>query len=233
MASKKRKGTDPIRITLTEDQIADAIRNTSQGGRGFRVESLEDRIAPSRIGPPIGGGAEDVVVGGDTPPDVTAGGDPTTVGDPNAPPADGSPPPHYQPPAGPDYQPPAGPDHQGPAPAYQPPAGTPYGDPFDPAARHNTPMDPSGDPFDPAAGHTTPYDPMAGRLDPVQNPNAAFRFSGGGAVEGSPFAPPQGGPGGAPVHGPGGPELVDPNAELSEEEMRAHRQAILRQLRGG
>jgi hypothetical protein len=58
MAQKKPAGK-PIKITLTESQISDIIQRAAKTRRSIRVESLEDRIAPSRIGLPIFGGAED------------------------------------------------------------------------------------------------------------------------------------------------------------------------------
>lgn len=58
MAQKKPAGK-PIKITLTEAQISDIIQRAAKTRRSVRVESLEDRIAPSRIGLPIFGGAED------------------------------------------------------------------------------------------------------------------------------------------------------------------------------
>ena len=93
MAQKKPSGK-PIKITLTEAQISDIIQRAAKTRRSIRVESLEDRIAPSRIGLPIFGGAEDVdkledlggnpgdlpgVEYGDEP--IFAGDEPTTEGD--------------------------------------------------------------------------------------------------------------------------------------------------------
>ena len=56
MAQKKR--SKPIKIALTEEQIANIINEAAQSRRGVNVESLEDRIAPSRFGLPVFGGAE-------------------------------------------------------------------------------------------------------------------------------------------------------------------------------
>ncbi|NUN53451.1 MAG: hypothetical protein HUU06_11780, partial [Planctomycetaceae bacterium] len=85
------KRLKPIRISLTEEQIAEVIRNTVKSRKGFNVQSLEDRIAPSRIGLPIGGGLEDTVGGGDTP-DVVGGEDPPLPGGGEPPlPGDGTP----------------------------------------------------------------------------------------------------------------------------------------------
>lgn len=82
--AQKRKNK-PIQIALTEEQIANIIREASSQSRGLNVESLEDRIAPSRFGLPVFGGAEDLV--GDAPDDAfpedpNAGDatDPTTTG---------------------------------------------------------------------------------------------------------------------------------------------------------
>jgi len=51
--SQKKRGSNPIRITLTEDQISDIIQSAAKTRRGLKVESLEDRIAPSAIGAPM------------------------------------------------------------------------------------------------------------------------------------------------------------------------------------
>src|SRR5690349_1007442 len=51
--SQKKRGGNPIRITLTEDQISDIIQSAAKTRRGLKVESLEDRIAPSAIGAPM------------------------------------------------------------------------------------------------------------------------------------------------------------------------------------
>ena len=53
--SQKKRVTNPIRITLTEDQISDIIQSAAKTRRGLKVESLEDRIAPSAIGAPMFG----------------------------------------------------------------------------------------------------------------------------------------------------------------------------------
>ena len=52
MATPK-KGSKPIKITLTENQISDIITQTARTRKGLKAESLEDRIAPSMIGAPI------------------------------------------------------------------------------------------------------------------------------------------------------------------------------------
>jgi hypothetical protein len=53
--SQKKRTSNPIRITLTEDQISDIIQSAAKTRRGLKVESLEDRIAPSAIGVPMMG----------------------------------------------------------------------------------------------------------------------------------------------------------------------------------
>ena len=52
MATPK-KGSRPIKITLTENQLSDIISQTARTRKGLKAESLEDRIAPSMIGAPI------------------------------------------------------------------------------------------------------------------------------------------------------------------------------------
>ena len=56
---QKKKPNKPIQITLTEDQIASIIERASKTHRGLKVESLEDRIAPSVIGVSAFGGTTD------------------------------------------------------------------------------------------------------------------------------------------------------------------------------
>ena len=52
MATPK-KGSRPIKITLTENQLSDIISQTARTRKGLKAESLEDRIAPSMIGAPL------------------------------------------------------------------------------------------------------------------------------------------------------------------------------------
>ncbi len=97
MADKKRT-VKPIQIALTEDQISRIIEEAARGRRNLNVESLEDRIAPSRFGLPVFGGAESAlppVDGPELPGDLGGGpevGNPYTPDLPNDPnlPGDGT-----------------------------------------------------------------------------------------------------------------------------------------------
>jgi hypothetical protein len=138
------KRNKPIKIALTEEQIANIISEAAKSRRGLNVQSLEDRIAPSRFGIPVFGGAEagvDVPTdGGEIPSD---GGLPTdnpfdpldhpVAGDDGSLPPDPNAPPLFDP---------ANPDGSlgGPAPF----------DPTNPA------------PFDPASGGTPPWMQVGG-----------------------------------------------------------------------
>ncbi len=84
--SNQKRLTKPFKITLTEDQIASIIERASSTRRGLKVESLEDRIAPSIL-PGLGG------LGGDPDPSGLPTEDPIAPGegDPITPP-EGSPP---------------------------------------------------------------------------------------------------------------------------------------------
>ena len=129
--SQPKRLNKPIKITLTEDQIASIIERASTTRRGLKVESLEDRIAPSVIGAPLGdpmgdtGGFQNPDPNFHNPNDV-GGGDPTfdaplplpdagNNSDPlagNIQPGDGSPPPGDiqpgdEPPINPEPLPPA------------------------------------------------------------------------------------------------------------------------------
>lgn len=96
MAQKKR-GANPIRITLTEDQISDIIQSAAKTRRGLRVENLEDRIAPSAIGAPmfdpsIGGGGPAPIFDPANPPLPPLGGEPPLPFPTDIDPLAGSPP---------------------------------------------------------------------------------------------------------------------------------------------
>ncbi|MHC4821162.1 MAG: hypothetical protein ACYTDX_05515 [Planctomycetota bacterium] len=173
MAQKKR--SKPIRIALTEEQIANIINEAAQSRSGLNVESLEDRIAPSRFGLPVFGGAE-AGLEGDMPTDGgDVGGGEDVPYDPENP---------YAPDAGE-----GGTD-----------GGVGGGDvPFDPNNPDapfdpNNPGDFSGDaggsvpfdpnnpsqPFDPASGDTPPWMQTPGGEDGIPSGEEPGWFEGGG-----------------------------------------------------
>jgi len=149
MSQKKRN--KPIKIALTEEQIANIINEAAKSRRGLNIESLEDRIAPSRFGLPVFGGAEAGLDG--LPTDdggIPTEGDPGNPFDPIEPPE-----------AGADGSLPTDPNLPG---EFDPNAANPDGsiggpvfDPANPA------------PFDPASGGTPPWmqapDGLDGGLD--------------------------------------------------------------------
>ncbi len=211
MAAKRVK---PIRISLTEEQIAEVIRNTVKSRKGFSIESLEDRIAPSRIGLPIGGGIEDSLPDGGDSPDI-GGGDDTTVGGDGSTAEGGG----YEPPLpGSDPDLPGG---EPPLPGSDPtlPGG---GEPPLPGLN----PDPNFQPHNPFGGETPGADgsaagPNSGLADNPENMTQHQRQQWMRQERMS----------GDPV-GPDGAIQEVPQQEVTPEEMRAHRQAILRQLRG-
>jgi len=227
MAGKKR--AKPIRISLTEEQIAEVIRNTVKSRKGFSIESLEDRIAPSRIGLPIGGGFEDPSSFGGGGPEVgggdptTVGGDPTTVGGEPPLPGAGGPP---LPGSGEPPLPGADPDLPGaggpPLPGLNPGVGSGGFDPLPGDGLDPLPGDPMGGGLQ---HHLAPHDPLSGG---VERHGPAGEF---------------GGPQDSPRAGLTPEQRQDPRLrhdepspgpdEVSPEQLQQHRQAILRQLRGG
>jgi hypothetical protein len=225
MAQKKRGG-NPIRITLTEDQISDIIQSAAKTRRGLKVESLEDRIAPSLIGGPM---LDPSLVGGDEPPPLPEplpelpGGTPGDL-----------------------------PLVEGPAPL---PEGLP-GLPGEPVLPGGTPGDlplvegpaPLPFPLPGDGGPVLPGDGGVGEIDPYPtNPSApgSFRFHHAGQ-EGAPEFP--GGADAPADEGPINPQdyqhannviqhqvsntVANGGPMPTAEEIEEHRRNILRQLRG-
>jgi hypothetical protein len=85
--STPKKGSKPIKITLTENQISDIITQTARTRKGLKAESLEDRIAPSMIGAPLDPSMVPLPDGSDpiNPEDPTTGLPGETVGDAGTP----------------------------------------------------------------------------------------------------------------------------------------------------
>ena len=229
MAGKKR--VKPIRISLTEEQIAEVIRNTVKSRKGFNVESLEDRIAPSRIGLPIGGGAEDLVGDPMEPMDPHVGDHPGEGGFDGG--ADGS----------------LGGDGGGvdgglgggddgglggepPLPGGEPPL--PGGEPPLPGDEPFIGGGPGGHLGDPMPGEAG-YNAFQAGNDFSHGPIGGGEFTGGGDGGEIPNRFGENRPGlqeDPRLAHEAGPD-VDPEADVSPEELQQHRQAILRQLRGG
>lgn len=235
MAQKKR-GANPIRITLTEDQISDIIQSAAKTRRGLRVENLEDRIAPSAIGAPI----FDPSLSGDAPPPVF---DPLN---PPLPPLQPLPGDGFIPPPVPTYDPISGdslvppPLPGGPGLPGEPPL--PF--PGTPDATFDGSVPPVGIPGDPLHPITAPGDltsPGSFRLQHQQDVFAQHNMT-----------LPVGGDPGLP-NGYGGDVPVDPtdyqqanhqitiDTQISQanggamptaDEIDEHRRNILRQLRG-
>lgn len=258
MATPK-KGSKPIKITLTENQISDIITQTARTRKGLKAESLEDRIAPSMIGAPIDPslvplpGVEDP-----TDPAIETGlpDDPTTAFDPFTPPTDPNNPPLPGVPL-PAFDDPttsqAFPGGMNP----QFPGG--FGAQYGPGAPAPLPIDPNAAPS-PFLGSGAPGSNLPGTFGggdggfsgqfgppaelPLENPNP----DGGFVPPPAPIAPPLLGgdplPGGEPLpegtlgDTPPGEPLVPPapdeptNDGPTREELQSHRQNILRQLRG-
>jgi hypothetical protein len=231
MAQKKPSGK-PIRITLTEDQIADIIQSAARTRRSLGAQNLEDRIAPSAIGAPI---LDPGLTGGDdplSPPEY----DPTS-GLPSSPPIDD---PYYVDPNAP------------------PPGEVPLPDPSDPTSIGSGPLPPLPTPPDsggdlggavlpPGVSDTpiyTPPPPGSGFVAPPvpdpSNPEGTLFFGHGDGLPPVPPLPPVGVDPDAPVLPPSpGDEFVPPPAPPaddgalpSSQELEEHRRNLLRQLRG-
>lgn len=80
-----KKGSKPIKITLTENQISDIITQTARTRKGLKAESLEDRIAPSMIGAPIDPSMVPLPDSGTPDPEALPGLPGETVGDAGTP----------------------------------------------------------------------------------------------------------------------------------------------------
>jgi hypothetical protein len=205
----QKKGSKPIRITLTEDQISDIIQSAAKTRRSLSAQSLEDRIAPSAILGPLDPGLVDP---GSQLPNLDPN-DPSPLMDPNAGLLPGDPPP----PEG-FILPPTGSD---PSNLNTPPLPPPYSDP---PFLGTTP--PVGD-----QAFTVPVPPtpdMPGLNDPSVHHG---QFLPGAQHPGGSIMPPADGPDPAPVPPvdstpPSGPGMPTP------EEIAEHRRNILRQLRG-
>lgn len=231
MAQKKR-GSNPIRITLTEDQISDIIQSAAKTRRGLKVENLEERIAPSAIGVPM----FDPNLPGDQPP----------VYDPANPPPQGffGEPPLPGPLPG-DMDPEAG---------FVPP---PVFDPNNAPPLDGPPLPGLNDPLDPEAGYIPPPAGLPGGL-PGELPggeivppqpgdfNAPGRFSfnhelgGGGTIPEALQDPAADGPidpqdyqkANHLIKNQVNETLNNGGAMPTADEIDEHRRNILRQLRG-
>jgi hypothetical protein len=229
--SQKKPGKKPIRITLTEDQIADIIQSAARTRRSLGAQNLEDRIAPSAIGAPI---VDPGLIGGDgalTPPQY----DPVT-GLPLQPPVDD---PFFVDPNAPppgELTPPSN-DPEGfvaPLPPLDGGSGDVGGDvPFNPEP-------PVGDapilPEDPMEdGPILPEDPMEDGpiLPPDLSEEPIVPETPPG--EGEPIYIPTDNLHGNQVPGDAAPAPTNPPVESampSSEELEEHRRNLLRQLRG-
>ncbi len=231
MAQKKR-GTNPIRITLTEDQISDIIQSAAKTRRGLKVENLEERIAPSAIGVPL----FDPNLPGDAPPPAY---------DPANPPPDGffSEPPLPGPLPG-DLDPEAG---FVPPPDFDPNNAPPLGEP---------PLPGLVDPLNPESGFVPPPDglpgdplhsgPLGGSTPPLPGTPDAFRLHHQETFESHGFTAP--GTETPTTDTPTDPaayqqashqvandvrEVVNQGGTMpTADEIDEHRRNILRQLRG-
>ncbi|HEU4394524.1 MAG TPA: hypothetical protein VFS92_03100 [Planctomycetota bacterium] len=172
-----KKGSKPIKITLTENQISDIITQTARTRKGLKAESLEDRIAPSMIGAPLDPSLVPLPDGGNDPldPEAPLPGLPgETVGDagtpynPFLPPPDPSNPPLPGQPLPAGYDPTVAPTFVGGA-TPQFPGG--FGGQFGPGAPAPTPFVP-----DPNA----PPSPFVGSGAPSNNLPGGFGSGDGG-----------------------------------------------------
>ena len=216
MAQKKPSGK-PIKITLTEAQISDIIQRAAKTRRSIRVESLEDRIAPSRIGLPIFGGAEDADVPGAPAPgslpgeEFPEGGLPGEIFPEDGPSTDGDT--GFEPK---DPFVPGGDPNDG---LIDPTGGEPGDGVIDPTDPNNGLIDPNNNPDDGLI--PPPVDPDGGVLAPETDPSADLVDQ-------------------ASVDEAANVEFNEnlhlqgdaPDSGLTAEEMEEHRLNILRQLRG-
>ena len=222
--SQKKRTSNPIRITLTEDQISDIIQSAAKTRRGLKVENLEDRIAPSAIGAPVFG---DPLMPPENPPTFVppiedGGGLPPTVVDPIVDPL----PPTVVEPIGEELPPTVVDPLNDLPPTTVPPIGFdgPVGPPVPP-----TPPTLPGVPSPDATGETGPTPPSN-----PNNPTPPQNDFLGGDPSG-PAQPHVPTPGGS--NGPVAPEAPVADASSggnmpSSEEIEEHRRNILRQLRG-
>jgi hypothetical protein len=246
-SAKKPRGK-PIRITLTEDQIADIIQSAARTRRSLGAQNLEDRIAPSAIGAPLldpgltGGDAPPLPPGPDAglPPDPFAGGelinDPYYV-DPNAPPPGYVDP--FAPPPG-EVPLPGSPGSGGdvgtpPLPPLPPlPDAPDDGGAGGPILPPGVSEDPIYTPGTQGPGFVPPPVP-----DPT-NPEGVPFFGHGDQLPPVPPLPPVGGDPNGPVLPPSPNDgfvpppapPADEGALPSSQELEEHRRNLLRQLRG-
>lgn len=238
MAQKKR-GTNPIRITLTEDQISDIIQSAAKTRRGLKVESLEDRIAPSVIGGPMfdpGMSGGDLSGNGAPPPAFDPShpapglpGEPSLPQgpyDPTMPPLTDTPNPPFNPnPTLPGDGPPLPGLPQDPNANIEPiPQDGPHG--VEPLPGENPPGFVEPLPQEPAPGGIEPLnpEPTPGAIETPPDPDAALNRHGGI------------GNANVPAHHAATPLTGDgagvANQMPSSQEVEEHRRNILRQLRG-